>query len=191
MTRLVVFVSLLLLSSVQASSLTIKSLQDTWPELKPGLVFKEVRYDSLLDLEIEYQGKLLSYQADSFTVEYSHPNPLKVSLDSSNQILLIENPEKKQEVPLERIPQVVSFIKIFDLILSGEFSELEQEYRVDLTQMPQDEWQIVWSLRGFLSNQPRKIVLSGLSNEQETQLIKLRVDLTNGDSRVFNFTAAN
>jgi hypothetical protein len=171
-----------------AQSVTWDQLQQDWAARPAQQAFVELRYDSLLDMQMEYHGRYRTLGEQAFKAEYVAPQPLTITRLAER--LTLQYPDKTQQISLAKLAELRAFFDVFEAMLAGDFSRLQADYQGVLKQEGQG-WQADWQLHAWLSDKPKRLRLSGDWQAGKAVVNQIRIDLQNGDWRQFNLVSVD
>jgi hypothetical protein len=166
-------------------ALSWQTLADHWPDWQANPDFVELRYDGLLDLETRYQGRFIALDAEGFKVTYSTPDTMDI--ERRGDELTLRYPQREQRISLSQQPGLASFFTLFEGLLVGQFSLLEADYK-GVIQQDGTRWQLRWQRQSALSNNPLQFIIEGSGQQPPFRLHRVRVVLSQGDWREFQFS---
>lgn len=159
------------------------TIYQAWPKPSSQQVFKEVRYDALLDLKTRYQGVFKLASPDGLIIEYRQP--IQGSLSVDNQFVTLNFPNRKMQVGLNQLPELAQFLTPIKALLYGDPKAVESEYHVVFETLSDQVWQLdFWPKK----NRPlvaKHLVVTGHFGLQQNQLKTIRLELESGDWREF------
>lgn len=158
-------------------------IYQAWPKPSSQQVFKEVRYDALLDIKTRYQGVFKLASPDGLTIQYQQP--IQGSLSFDDQFLTMNFPNQKMQVGLNQLPELAQFLTPIKALLYGDPKVVESEYNVAFKALSDQAWQLSYWPKKNRPLVAKHLVVTGHFRLQKNQLKTIRIELESGDWREF------
>ncbi len=114
------------------------------------LPFHEKRFSLFLKQAVEYQGIIEYTQPDLLVKQILSPSNKKFIIEG-NQLTIINDNIKTQELSLDDYPQFMQFKVLYSALLKGKASELTRYYRYDISKLEKNKFQL--TLKSLITDQ--------------------------------------